>query len=324
MKQAPCNPVPNHYEELGVSPSATHKELQTALRRLVRMLHPDLHSDEHSRQLAESQIKRLNAIRSILLNPAKRREYNRALFSPHTPRVPQPILPIPHIADAARDVRWPWWVAGALLAFCLMVYLWSPSVHTVPNQAPKVSRTIPALVRKPERSAQRGKHFHAPPPNLHVPHFEAVPMLDPAPAHVMDSQWAKPAVDLPPAPEDPPARLSGRWLYAGKPGRTREQSFAPEYVQVKIQEDGDLISGAYEGKYAIGDRLISPIVKFRFSGKKSSLDRMTWSGPDGSSGYLSLVPTDAQRLELKWTAETLGSDLAFVSGAANLTRLSVE
>src|SRR5947209_5771012 len=69
----------NHYEELGVSRSASSAEIRQAYKALVRVLHPDQQQDEHLRRLSALQLRRLNHIVEVLTDPAQRRQYDLTL-----------------------------------------------------------------------------------------------------------------------------------------------------------------------------------------------------------------------------------------------------
>jgi hypothetical protein len=69
----------DYYEELGLSPSATEEDIHKAFRTMSRVLHPDLQNDPATRDAAALQMRRLNAIVDILLDPKRRQEYNRTL-----------------------------------------------------------------------------------------------------------------------------------------------------------------------------------------------------------------------------------------------------
>ncbi|MCC6536575.1 MAG: DnaJ domain-containing protein [Bryobacterales bacterium] len=65
-----------HYDEFGVPPTASAEEIQKAHRGLARLLHPDQIQDAALRASAESQLKRLNAIYSLLMDPVRRQQYD--------------------------------------------------------------------------------------------------------------------------------------------------------------------------------------------------------------------------------------------------------
>ena len=69
----------DYYEELGLSPSATDEDIHKAFRTMSRVLHPDLQNDPAMRDAAALQMRRLNAIMDVLLDPKRRHEYNRTL-----------------------------------------------------------------------------------------------------------------------------------------------------------------------------------------------------------------------------------------------------
>jgi len=66
-----------HYDEFGVPPTASAEEIQKAHRGLARLLHPDQIQDAALRASAESQLKRLNAMYSVLMDPVQRRHYDK-------------------------------------------------------------------------------------------------------------------------------------------------------------------------------------------------------------------------------------------------------
>jgi molecular chaperone DnaJ len=66
----------NHYEILGVSSSATPKEIKKAYRTLALKYHPDRNPGDKS---SEEKFKELARSYEILSNPEKRREYDDAL-----------------------------------------------------------------------------------------------------------------------------------------------------------------------------------------------------------------------------------------------------
>jgi molecular chaperone DnaJ len=75
-------PTKDYYEILGVSRSATEKDLKAAYRKLARKYHPDVNpGDKH----AEEKFKEISAAFAVLSDPEKRARYDRgghAAFEP--------------------------------------------------------------------------------------------------------------------------------------------------------------------------------------------------------------------------------------------------
>ena len=75
MSRPPFDPHTDYYALLGVAPSATASEVQSAYRRLAKTYHPDLHAGS---SVAEARMARLNRAKAILLDPDVRRAYDDA------------------------------------------------------------------------------------------------------------------------------------------------------------------------------------------------------------------------------------------------------
>jgi curved DNA-binding protein CbpA len=109
----------NYYEEFGVPPTASPDEIRQSHKRLVRLFHPDrLQDDPEVCRLAECQMKRLNAMYSVLSDPERRREYDFSLKQ-EAAAVVVPHLPSPERSRPAvsrgRNLVW-----GVAAAACLM------------------------------------------------------------------------------------------------------------------------------------------------------------------------------------------------------------
>src|SRR5437588_3609001 len=79
----------DYYEELGIKPSATPEEIHRAHRRLSKLLHPDQQTDDDMKLLAETQMRRVNALVEILADPELRHQYDDQLKG----TMPPPAVP---------------------------------------------------------------------------------------------------------------------------------------------------------------------------------------------------------------------------------------
>ncbi len=64
----------DYYATLGVSRSASDKEIRSAYRRLARKHHPDVNPNDRT---SEALFKQINAAHDVLSDPEKRRKYDR-------------------------------------------------------------------------------------------------------------------------------------------------------------------------------------------------------------------------------------------------------
>ena len=69
----------SYYDDLGVAQDATLEQIRDSYRTLVRLLHPDRHSDPALKGTAEGQLRRINRIAEVLLDPERRRTYDAEL-----------------------------------------------------------------------------------------------------------------------------------------------------------------------------------------------------------------------------------------------------
>ncbi len=69
----------DHYKVLGVDRKATAEEIKKAYRKLARQYHPDKNPGDAK---AEARFKQVSQAHDVLGDPAKRKEYDRALVNP--------------------------------------------------------------------------------------------------------------------------------------------------------------------------------------------------------------------------------------------------
>jgi len=117
------------YDELGISAQASAEEIRKAHRRFSKLVHPDQQTDDGLRQLAETQMRRINMITEILLNPERRRRYDQELQRESgVQRFREPLPPpysqqgyetlrnIPRQTEGiGRDGSWIWFVLFAVV-----------------------------------------------------------------------------------------------------------------------------------------------------------------------------------------------------------------
>jgi hypothetical protein len=290
------------------------------------LIHPDQCGDEATRRLADLQMKRLNGILEILTDAGARADYDRSLAA-----LASCVSGEPALQPFRRwEARW----TGPLAASCstvLLVVLLALSPLRPPVAAPVLARpagAIPAKGPRPERSAA------AHPPQ--VPHSEPEVDWEPLATYAYGSHVPIPPMpfpdQLPPPPVREPAAstenasarlaavLAGDWLLVPTTS-PNVLGYPPEYIELRIRDEGDRIHGRYRARYRIADSTISPTVAFQFEGPAAAEGgTMSWRGDGGSKGEVTLRLLPGGDLEVTWEAAELGNELGLISGTATLVR----
>ncbi len=247
-----------------------------------------------------------------------------------------------------RDARWRWramlrpaaalvGVAGLGLLCALM-----PSSRPVPKsivQAAADPRPLPVprakgrpLAQSPptaaaqdaaQESAQEGV---APTQTLaaYSPPAEDRQIEAPSPANLeptaMREAVGPPVAAADSPPGEGPNMLSGDWVFVPV-AETSKSAYPPEFIELRLREREGLVRGSYRARYHVADRAISPNVAFQFEGRAGAEGGvLSWFGPGGSQGEVTLRLLANGNLHVAWEADRLGEELGLISGAATLVR----
>ncbi|MGH9719471.1 MAG: J domain-containing protein [Bryobacteraceae bacterium] len=343
-----------YYEELGLAASASTDAIHKAYRNLTRLVHPDSHTDNELRRLAECQMRRLNDVYEVLRDPEKRSRYDAVLIA-GTPRA---------LGPAKRAEARPGWrnaawiVAASLCAIAIAWYAGGERMRdvryaAVEAAAPRTQKAQPVAEPAVAKQAIRGSRRTATPQpadRLRQPLREpetqptgqvaslplAVANAAPASTPTLSEPPAAPSpaepvphllIALPgiplPAPPKPPSALTGTWFYVQPRKIPHSALYPPEFIEAVIGESDGSISGRYRARYRVGNRAISPNVSFEFAGRMGEKTiALPWTGDDGSQGEIHLRPVSPGVLEIRWMAHSLGGSMGLSAGTATLVRKS--
>jgi curved DNA-binding protein CbpA len=108
----------NHYEELGLTESASVEEIRQAYKSLARLLHPDHQGEEQLRKVAGLQMRRLNEILAVLTDPLRREKYDASIHPA--------IATTPAVIDQRMPARWRMQLGR--FSFSVGTIVWSASL----------------------------------------------------------------------------------------------------------------------------------------------------------------------------------------------------
>jgi hypothetical protein len=319
-----------HYEELGIPPSATTGEIRHAHKNLARLLHPDQIQDETLRNLAEGQMKRVNSMCDVLLDPARRRMYDMQLTVLEREQL-QPARPLDWVR---RNAFWLVATLGAVLGIYSLlqsmggervVYVERAQtkaerppgpkqviVRSDPEQLKAIARESKELRKMLEEAVRERDQALA-----RLAAVRPAPVDSPPPVSI-GIQHPVPPQALP--EKSQPAKLAGTWIYTpmGKPSPV--DLYPAEYIELVIWERDDGLWGRYRGRYHVTNRAISPEVEFQFQGPQAASQRYVWAGNEGAKGEVHLKLLTGTTMSVDWFTTQPGKPRGLSSGTAVLVR----
>ena len=134
----------DHYQLLGVAPSASVAEIRQAYGRLARERHPDRFTDPAEKLRAQTALQDITTAFNALVNPKSRQEYDASRDRPQ-PRTPE------EIARDAFERAQPLLETGPLGE---VITLLRTAVHHAPDQAAYHAALGRALGRVPQSARE--------------------------------------------------------------------------------------------------------------------------------------------------------------------------
>jgi curved DNA-binding protein CbpA len=319
-----------YYDELGLSSRATEAEVRRSYKRLTLLLHPDQHQDLEIKALADAQMKRLNAITAMLLDPDLRRTYDReiqgqAITVRQVNRPPSFIL---------RNNRGWILVSGAFFLFLGAALLvpdfdsaQPPLRAKVQSLSPPTKPAVASTIRlSPKRGQVDSRVSRGPTPANHG--LEAIvrkPEVVPIEPEGTDVPASREPVSIPANPIASKATqeaspLAGKWVFTPDPMDLEDpKSFPAEYVELTILAAEGRLRGNYRSRYKLTDHAMSPYANFTFEGASSAIS-FDWRGDGGARGQVTLHLQSHEMLQVSWFATKMGSELSLGTGSATVFR----
>jgi hypothetical protein len=336
----------NYYEELGIHRDATTDEIREAYKLAARLLHPDMQQDSRLKDLAECQMRRLSEVVTVLGDPWARARYDATLVTR------PPVALLARFALAGRPellqlaVRHWFWIL--LAATTLGMGVWyglarstdAPSFaaaeHPTPPAQPVVAQAEPTTVPKPRvrapeaanarrpQSAPRDAAREEPDPPLSA--TPPPPPEPPAEPVTVESASVPPVRHPGPAnvPSTHQSRFEGEWLFSAD-GREENKagSYPAKYVELRLRQEGGILTGDYRALHIVLDKAISPEVAFRLRGDvpPGNSGKLYWESSSGAKGEFDLTLRSPDQMNVKWWTTQFGTQEALGSGMAVLVRL---
>jgi hypothetical protein len=294
----------NYYEELGIRADAETEDIRKAHRRLVKLMHPDHQPDPDIKLLAETQMRRLNAIVATLLDPDERGEYDEALRGRY-------------LASPAAERTWrgmPWWLVSTVAAGILTagaVWIWADHLGSAVSSSPaSISPRETAKAPVPVTPATPPDPLPAP-----LPSRRPAVMLSSAPKFRIPKPDSQPVNKSSVSPVN---TLVGEWVYAPKAG-----FYPPEFINFKLSQQHQ---GGLQGHYSVryeapgANKPIWPDVSFLVAAADKDARKFVWHSSNGSRGTLVVHDIDARTIRLEWRTMVSSGPPALTSSTATLVR----
>jgi len=300
----------NYYEEFGIPRDAPVAKIRQAYKTLARMLHPDAHSDEAVKAMAERQMRRLNAMLDTLMDPDQRRAYDASLSeATHRRRLPP--------AEAGRGN------SDAHRYLSLSWRLQMIRERSVLAAGARHAGDRPGLMR----AAQRHWLWILTGLMMAGTGVWYVTAKDSAAVSGAPAETASQA-------ESPRANSggagagtwAGNWVYASQPEDAADAGpSAPSYSELLLVEEHGKLTGAYRAQYRIGSQALPEEVKFRAEGAAPSGNsaKLVWASADGAKGEVELALSSSDVMKVTWWTTASGPRAGLTSGAATLVRQRV-
>ncbi len=317
-----------YYEELGISADATEEQIRQAHRRLVKLLHPDQQQDPEVRRVAERQMTRVNLMVEQLLDPSLRLGYDVSLRTS---------------ASMSSHVMANAWKFAALgvCVVCILAMLSVSSPTDAVRSAgggvvsaappPPPGPAVPASVPNGRQSGRKAAEAERSSPEYGS--LSTTPEVRETAPAVSQAEGKSQGSNAPPQSEVPSQRtnaeraepapsLRGVWLYAGgKPSERDKGLYRPEYIEMRISEEGGSVKGDYRSRYAVTNLAISPSVNFTFEGKADVGSILNWRGAKGAMGTLTIQLLNRNAIQVDWKVTDAGeSGMGLEFGTATLVR----
>jgi hypothetical protein len=118
--------------------------------------------------------------------------------------------------------------------------------------------------------------------------------------------------------------FDGEWLLstdAREPGNAG--TYPAKYVELRLRQEGGMLTGDYRAVHTVLDKAISPEVAFRVRGESpaGNSGKLHWESSSGAKGELDLTLRSSGQMQVKWWTTQFGTQESLGSGMAVLVRL---